>query len=191
MTRKTPRVYIDGRLMDARRYAEAREFNKQASKYIHDRREASRRAKQIREKSGPASMEWVQSALFLYAAKKHGLAKDLRKALWAYTSAMILRLEDYITNTEKIAKQENAMDSFHFIALQLRAAIRNHMKLLQSMKDEVVEVPEVTTEGRRIRGMVHYPNSRDDYESMSYMIGEFREKNPEANDLLPRKDDNI
>jgi len=181
-------VYVCGKRMSAKKYAEAREFNRGCSSYIKARREARERARQIREKNGPQSMEWVQSALFLYACKKHGLDKDLKRAIWAYTTALVVKLEDFVTNAEKIAEREGIADSFHWAALQLRYATRVHMKLLDMFKDENIEIPQVTKEGRCISGITHNPHDKDSFESMSYMLSEFRQKNPEAESVLPQKD---
>lgn len=177
--------------MHLKKFAEAHAFNQGASQYIKARRDARERTKQLREKNGPRSMEWVQSALFLYACKKHGLDKDLKKAIWAYTSAMVVKLEEFVTTAEKVAERENIADSFHWVALQLRAAIRNHMKLLNMYKDEEVEIPPVTHEGKVISGMTHCPTQKDTYEAMSYLLTEFRQKNPDAVDVMPKKDENM
>lgn len=189
MARKNPKIIVNGRLMSASKYAEAVTYNRSAAKYIKARRDARSRAKQINEMSGPASMEWVQSALFMYAAKKCGFRSDLKKALWAYTSAMVVKLEDFVTNYEKIAERNNIKDAYHWTALQLRAAIRNHMKLLEMFKDEVVQLPEVTSEGRRICGITHHPHTTDSIESMNYIITDFKSNNPEAADICPKPDD--
>lgn len=186
---KKGQIYIGGVPMSAKKYAEARAFNIGASRYIKARRQARERARQIREKIGPQSMEWVQSALFLYACKKNRLEKDLRRAIWAYTSAMVTKLEDFVTNAEKVVQRENIADSFHWVALQLRSAVRTHMKLLDMFKDEEIVIPPVTNAGRDIRNIVHRPNDRDSYESMSYMLTTFRQKNPEAESLVPKPDD--
>ena len=181
-------IYIYGKPMHSKKFAEAYAFNKGASQYIKARRDARERTKQIKEKNGPASMEWVQSALFLYACKKHGLDKDLKRAIWAYTSAMVCKLEEFVTNAEKIAERENIADSFHWAALQLRATIRNHMKLLEMFKDEEISIPPMTQEGKVIRGMTHHPTQKDNYEAMNYVLGEFKQKNPDAESVLPKKD---
>lgn len=188
---KKGKVLVNGRVIPLARYEEMLEFNKGMSKYLSDRREASKRVKQIRDKSGPRSMEWVQSALFLYACKKNGLDKDLKRAIWSYTSALIVKLEEYVTAAEKIASRDNIEDSFHFVALQLRASIRNHMKLLEMFKDDTITVPLNIKEGRQLCAVTHKPSNRDDYEAMSYMIGEFRQKNPGIDDILPQKDDDM
>lgn len=175
--------------MSAKKFSEAFAFNRGCSQYIKARREARNRAKQIREMNGPASMEWVQSALFLYAAKKQGLDKDLRRAIWAYTSALVLKLEDLVTNTERIAEREGIADTFHWVALQLRAAVREHMKLLEMFNDsDPVDVPPPTPVGTAIKNVVHRPTPKDDYEAMSYMLTEFKQKNPGAESVLPKKD---
>lgn len=174
--------------MSAKKYFEAYEFNKGVSKYIKARRTARERARQIREKCGPASMEWVQSALFLYACRKHGLSKDLKRAIWAYTSALVMKLEDFVTNAEKIARRENIADSFHWTALQLRAAMRAHMELLKMFKDVEIKTPPVTQEGRRISGITHKPTDDDSEAAMTYMLTEYRQRNPDVGSLLPRKD---
>ena len=148
---KKGQIYIHGKPMSAKKFAEAHAFNQGVSRYIKARREAAKKARQIREKNGPLSMEWVQSALFLYAVKKNGLEKDLRKALWAYTSAMIIKLEEVVTSAERIASREGIADPFHWVALQLRAAIREHSKLLSMMSGDVVEVPPVNSTGKDIR----------------------------------------
>lgn len=189
MTRPAGRVYYNGKIRNVKAYADAVAANRGASKYIKARRAASKRAKQIREKSGPNSMEWVQSALFLYAVKKHGLHKDVRKAIWAYTSAMIVKLEEWVSNADKIAQRENIQDSFHWVALQLRSAVRNHMKLIDMFKDEVIVAPEVTPEGRRICGITHNPSRNDDYAAMTYIVDDFKRDNPDAIDILPEKDE--
>ena len=85
---------------------------RKAAKYIHERKIAAVKAEQIRERSGPASMEWMQSALFLYAARKEGMQDDLKKALWAYTSAMIHKLELILTDAEHIAKSKDIEDTY-------------------------------------------------------------------------------
>lgn len=159
------------------------------SKYMRDRREASKRVKQIREKSGPRSMEWVQSALFLYAAKKYGLARDLRRALWAYTSAMVVKLEEFVSNSDKFAPGDTLDDKYHWTALQLRSAIRTHMKLLDMFKDEVIQLPDMDDVGKGISRITHRPSYADDYEAMTYMISDYGRYNPEVVDLLPKKDD--
>ena len=169
-------------------YAQAKRDARKASQYMTARHEASRRSREIREKSGPASMEWMQSALFLYACKKHGLDRDVRKAIWAYTSALIVKLEDLVTSAEKLETAGKVEDSFHWVALQLRSAIRSHMKLLEMFKDEDVVVPKVDEVGRDIRNVTHRPKDKDANEAMNYAIGEYRLKNPDADDVLPKKD---
>lgn len=183
-------IYIHGKPMHSKKFAEAFAFNKGTSQYIKARREARERARQIREKNGPCSMEWVQSALFLYVCKQQGLDKDLKRAIWAYTSALIVKLEEFVTNAEKIAERENIADSFHWVALQLRSAIRNHTKLLDMFKDEEILVPPVTREGKVVCGKVHKPTDADSSESMTYMLRDFRQKNPDAEYLTPKKDEN-
>ena len=120
----------------------------------------------------------------------HGLDKDLKRAIWAYTSAMVCKLEEFVTNAEKISERENIADSFHWAALQLRATIRNHMKLLEMFKDEEISIPPMTQEGKVIRGMTHHPTQKDNYEAMNYVLGEFKQKNPDAELVLPKKDVN-
>jgi len=181
-------VLVNGTWMSAKRHAELRDITRGSSKYIKARREVTRRAKQIREMNGPNSMEWVQSALFLYACRKNKLDKDLKKAIWAYTSALIVKLEDFVTNAEKIAERQNIADSFHWVALQLRAAIRNHMKLLQIFKDEEIEVPPVTNVGRDLRNTTHIPSDKDSREAMTYLLTTYRQKNPDAEPVMPPKD---
>lgn len=191
MARKESKVVVGGRTISASKYADAVAFNRGAAKYIKARREARKRARQIKERSGPASMEWVQSALFMYAAKKNGFKRDLRKALWAYTSAMVIKLEDFITNYEYIASKHNVDDAYHWTALQLRAAIRNHMKLLDMFKDEVIELPEITTEGCKVRSITHYPKDREVKEAMDFMITDYRMNNPDAADIMPKPDEDL
>lgn len=186
---KKGQIYIHGKPMSAKKFAEAHAFNQGVSRYIKARREAAKKARQIREKNGPLSMEWVQSALFLYAVKKNGLEKDLRKALWAYTSAMIIKLEEVVTSAERIASREGIADPFHWVALQLRAAIREHSKLLSMMAGDVVEVPPVNSTGKDIRNVTHRPTPKDSYESMSYLLTGFRKRNPDAEPYLPQKDE--
>lgn len=169
-------------------YAQFKRDARKTSQYITARHEASRRSREIREKSGPASMEWMQSALFLYACKKHHLDNDVRKAIWAYTSALIVKLEDLMTSADKLVKAEKVDDAYHWVALQLRSAIRSHMKLLEMFKGEDIVVPQVTEEGRDIRNVTHRPKDKDANEAMNYAIGEFRMKNPNANPILPKKD---
>lgn len=188
MARRDSKISVNGRIISASKYAEAVAFNRGVARYIKSRREAQRRAKQINDMSGPSSMEWVQSALFMYAVKKNGLKKDLRKALWAYTSAMIVKLEEFVTNYEKMAQRKNVADAYHWTALQLRFAIRNHMKLLDMFKDEVIQVPEPTIEGNRIRGVTHTPRKDDAQEAMNYILTDFRINNPDTADIVPKPD---
>lgn len=182
------KVYISGKFMSAKKFAEAHAFNQGCSKYIKARRVARERARQIREKNGPRSMEWVQSALFLYACKKHKLDKDMRRAIWAYTSALVVKLEEFVTNAEKVAERENIADSFHWVALQLRYAVRQHMKLLDMFKDEEISIPPVTHEGKCVCGITHSPTDKDSNGSMDYMLTTFRQKNPDAAHLAPKED---
>lgn len=188
MHRKGDKVYVNGRMISVGKLAEAREFNRTNAKYIKARHAARERARQIREKNGPNSMEWVQSALFLYAVRKHGLHDDLRRAIWAYTSAMVVKLEDILTRADRMMQRGDIDDSYHWTALQLRAAIRNHMKLLDMFKDEEITVPPPTQEGTRVCGITHSPTDRDSSGSMDYMLTEFRQRNPDADDVLPKKD---
>lgn len=174
--------------MSASKYAEAVTYNKQASKYIKSRREARKRAKQIHDMAGPASMEWVQSALFLYAVKANGLKFDLQKALWAYTSAMVVKLEEFVTNYEKIAEKNNIQDAYHWTALQLRACIRNHMKLLEMFKDETIQLPKGTYKGWCIQRTTHKPIKGESDEAMNYILTDFKQNNPEASHLIPEPD---
>lgn len=189
MAKKDTKIRVNGRLMYASKYVEAVTYNRQASKYINARRDARKRSKQIHDMSGPASMEWVQSALFLYAARANGLKFDLQKALWAYTSAMVVKLEEFVTNYEKIAQKNNVEDAYHWTALQLRACIRNHMKLLEMFKDEVIQLPDVSEAGWNIQRITHRPRKGEADDAMSYMLTDFKKNNPDAKDIVPKKDD--
>lgn len=190
MSNNKGKVKIDGHYMSAAKFADARAWNKGCSQYIKARREARKRSAQIRDMSGPASMEWVQSALFLYAVRKFKMHREMKRAIWAYTSALILKLETFVTNSEKIAEREGVADSFHWVALQLRAAVRQHMKLLELFKDEEqIEVPPVTDNGRKICGIVHKPKDSDSAEAMNYMLSGFRQKYPDTEPFMPKPDD--
>jgi hypothetical protein len=182
-------IYVHGKPIHAKKLKEACEFNKGCSQYITARKKARERSRQIREKNGPQSMEWVQSALFLYACKKYGLSKDLKRAIWAYTTAMVVKLEKFVADSEKIASREGIADTFHWVALQLRAAIRQHTKLLDMFKDEDVEIPPLSKEGSCISGITHHPTDKDTDEAVTYVLTDFKQQNPEAEHLLPKKDE--
>ena len=160
------------------------------SRYIKSRREALRRSKQIKEKNGPASMEWVQSALFLYACKKYGLRNDLRRALLAYTSSMIVKLEEVLTQADRIASRDNTVDSYLWAAKQLRWAINKHLTILETMqKEKDIVIPKPTKQGAGIQRIVSRPSKRDSFDSMTYIVGEFKDKNPDAVDVIPKRDE--
>lgn len=93
-----------------------------------------------------------------------------------------------MTSADKLVKAEKVDDAYHWVALQLRSAIRSHIKLLEMFKGEDIVVPQVTEEGRDIRNVTHRPKDKDANEAMNYAIGEFRMKNPDANPILPKKD---
>lgn len=182
---KDKKIWVAGHKVSARNYANAKAMFASTAKYIKSRREASRRSREIREMVGPHSMEWVQSALFLYACKKHKL--DVRDALMAYTSALILKLESVLTDADRIAKRLDQPDSFRWVANQLRWAINKHTKLIDTMNADIL-VPPISETGTDIKNIVHRPTDKDANEMMNYMVGEFKQKNPEAHSVLPRMD---
>lgn len=182
---KDKKIWVAGHKVSARNYANAKAMFASTAKYIKSRREASRRSREIREMVGPHSMEWVQSALFLYACKKYKL--DVRQALMAYTSALILKLENVLTDADRVAKRLDQPDSFKWVASQLRWAINKHTKLIDAMGTDIL-VPPISDTGTAIKNLVHRPSDKDTNEMMNYMVGEFKQKNPDAVSVLPRKD---
>lgn len=138
-------------------------------------RVAAERAKRIRERSGPDSLEWIQSSLFLYAAYQEGLKKDLHQAVWAYTAAMIDKLEYILTDAKMILGAEDIVKEYEWVAKQLRVAIARHMKLLKMFEgEEDVKVPEVTEAGKHIVEKVHNPSDEDATESIKYIQQKFK-----------------
>ena len=175
-------------MVSARNYANAKAMYASTSKYIKARREASRRSREIREMSGPHSMEWVQSGLFLYVCKKNNL--DVKDALMAYTSSLIIKLEKILTDAEAVAKRLNEPDSFKWVTRQLRWAINKHMKLVEKIDSEII-IPQRSKDGLVLKNTVHQPTDKQTYEMMNYMVGEFKMKNPDAAGVLPKKDSEL
>lgn len=163
---------------------------RKAAKYIHERKIAAVKAEQVRERSGPASMEWMQSALFLYAARKEGMQDDLKKALWAYTSAMIHKLELILTDAEHLAKSKDIEDTYRWCATQLRVAITRHLKLLEWAEGDIL-VPRADNISHHIQGTVHKPTATQANDAITYMVGEYKMANPDAAGILPKKDSEI
>lgn len=146
---------------------------------------AKERAKRIRERSGPDSLEWIQSALFIYAAVQEGLGDDLHKAIWAYTAAMIGRLEDILTEAKYITRAEDIAEEYRWAAKQLRVAIARHLKLMKMFEGQDARVPKVDEAGKHIADMVHSPTDEDIGDALQYMSREFKPKHPEYKAVLP------
>ena len=138
-------------------------------------REAAERAKRIRERSGPESMEWIQSALFLYVARKEHLEKALHEAVWAYTAAMIDKLEHILTEAEYITGAKDIAEEYRWAAKQLRVAIARHLKLLQAFEGkEDVTVPEASDAGKHFVEKVHHPEDEDVFAAIRYIWTEYK-----------------
>lgn len=149
-------------------------------------RVAAERAKRIRERSGPDSLEWIQSSLFLYAAFQEGLKKDLHRAVWAYTAAMIDKLENILTDAKLILGSDDFVKEYEWAAKQLRVAIARHLKLLKMFEgEEDVHVPEASDEGRRIVEKVHAPSDEDVGDSIKYIQQKFKPEHPGYSAVIP------
>lgn len=149
-------------------------------------RAAVERAKHIRERSGPDSLEWIQSALFLYAAHQEGLGSDLHRAIWAYTAAMIDKLERILTDSKHVLGAENIAEEYQWAAKQLRVAIGRHLELLKMFAGQAdVEVPEVTDEGRHMVDKVHQPSPEDAVAALRYVQGDYKIKHPGYGAVIP------
>ena len=147
---------------------------------------AAERAKRIRERSGPDSLEWIQSALFLYAAFQEGLQNDLHRAIWAYTAAMIDKLENILTDAKLILGSGDMVKEYEWAAKQLRVAIARHLKLLKMFEgEEDVKVPAADDAGKRIVQKVHDPSGKDAAKAIRYIQGDFKPKHPGYSAVIP------
>lgn len=148
---------------------------KRTYRSTRQQREAAERAKRIRERSGPESMEWIQSALFLYVAHKEHLGKALCEAVWAYTAAMIDKLERILTEAEYITGAKDIAEEYRWAAKQLRVAIARHLKLLQMLEGRKdIMAPEVSGAGKHIAEKVHHPEDEDVFAAIRYIWTEFK-----------------
>ena len=149
-------------------------------------RVAAERAKRIRERSGPDSLEWIQSSLFLYAAYQEGLKKDLHQAVWAYTAAMIDKLEHILTDARLILGSDDIVKEYEWAAKQLRVAIARHLKLLKMFEgEEDIRVPAVTEAGERIVERVHRPSDQDATDAVKYVHQKFKCEHPGYSAVIP------
>jgi len=149
-------------------------------------RVAAERAKRIRERSGPDSLEWIQSSLFLYAAYQEGLKKDLHQAVWAYTAAMIDKLEHILTDAKLILGSNDIVKEYEWAAKQLRVAIARHLRLLKMFEgEEDVKVPAMTEAGQRIVQKVHDPSNKDARDAIRYIGREFKQEHPGYSAVIP------
>ena len=155
-------------------------------------RRAADRARHIRERSGPDSWEWVQSALFLYAAHQEGLGGDLRRAIWAYTAAMVDKLERILTESGHIVGAQDLAEEYRWTARQLRVAITKHLGLLKMFEGEPdVTLPPVTGEGKEAERLVHSPTGEDAAAALHYVKGEFKQKHPGYDAVIPKADPDL
>lgn len=149
-------------------------------------RVAAERAKRIRERSGPDSLEWIQSSLFLYAAFQEGLGKDLHQAVWAYTVAMIDKLEHILTDAKLILGSDDIVKEYEWAAKQLRVAIARHLKLLKMFEgDEDIRVPAPSEAGEHIVQKVHNPSNGDARDALKYIKREFKKDHPGYSAVIP------
>lgn len=147
---------------------------------------ARERAKRIRERSGPDSMEWIQSALFLYVAHENGLGKDLQRAVWAYTAAMIDKLEELLTEASHIVGAEDIAETYRWTAMQLRVAIGRHLQLLKMFEGEKdVAVPPVDKAGKAIVRAVHEPTPKDTEDAARYLQKDFKSRHKGYSAVIP------
>ena len=152
----------------------------------YEERIRKERTKRIRERSGPDSLEWVQSALFLYAAHQEGLGDDLHKAIWAYTAAMIERLEHILTEAEYITGAQDIAEEYRWAAKQLRVAITRHLQLIKMFEREGdVTVPAPTPAGEHIEEMVHRPQDTDTAQALKYIATDFKQKHTGYDAVIP------
>lgn len=149
-------------------------------------RVAAERAKRIRERSGPDSLEWIQSSLFLYAAYQEGLKKDLHQAVWAYTAAMIDKLENILTDAKLILGSNDIVKEYEWAAKQLRVAIARHLKLLKMFEgEEDIQVPPATEAGQHIVEKVHNPSDQDAGDAIKYVHQKFKSEHPGYSAVIP------
>lgn len=132
-------------------------------------------------------MEWIQSALFLYAAHQEHLGEDLHQAIWAYTAAMIDKLEEILTEAKYIVNSGDIVEEYRWAAKQLRVAIARHLNLIKMFehKDDVT-VPPVSEAGKRIAQKVHGPKPNETQAAVEYLQGEFRKGHPGYDAVLPK-----
>lgn len=157
-------------------------------KYEHTRQQriAKERTKRIRERSGPDSLEWVQSALFLYAAHQNGLGGVLHQAVLAYTAAMIDKLENILTEARYITGAQNIAEEYRWAAKQLRVAIARHLNLLKMFEKQAdIVMPPVTDAGKDIVAKVHNPTDKDTEDALRYMHEDFKGKHPGYSAVIP------
>lgn len=137
-------------------------------------------------------MEWVQSALFLYAAHQEGLGDDLHQAIWAYTAAMVDKLERILTDAQHILGAEDIADEYRWAAKQLRVAIARHLGLLKMFEGQPdVILPAATDQGKRIVAKVHQPSMEDSQAAVDYMHRDFKRQHPGYDAVIPADPDKI
>lgn len=96
------------------------------------------------------SMEWVQCEKFLATVEKFDMKDDLRRAVWAYTAALIERLEDLLLDPVAIKASGNPLDAYKYACSRLTVAVEHHMNLLSMLGGGTVDVPMPTDAGREL-----------------------------------------
>ena len=54
-------------------------------------------------------------------------------------------------------------------------------------KEKDIVIPKPTKQGAGIQRIVSRPSKRDSFDSMTYIVGEFKDKNPDAVDVIPKE----
>lgn len=154
--------------------------------HTRQQRISRERTKRIRERSGPDSLEWVQSALFLYTAHQYGLGDDLHQAILAYTAALIDKLENLLTDADHLQRAPDIGEEYRWMAKQLRVAIARHLKLVSMFeKRPDVKLPPVTDAGRALVQKVHNPTRKDASDAYKYLHRDFKSKHPGYSAVIP------
>lgn len=110
----------------------------------------------------PDSMEWVQSALFLRTVKKLKLHKDIRRAIYAYTSAMVESLENILTRTDVMAREQDTYEAYKWAAEKLRIAINKHLRLMSKLEEmEGLMLPPADEAGKKLAQATNRPDKED------------------------------
>lgn len=132
---------------------------------------------------GLFQQDWMRSALFLrcVALKRKGGYEEIRKAIWAYTAALIDGIERISSNP---ALLENAPKTQRFaiymaMVRDLRKAVEGQMRLLGEIKGAKVEyerTEDVLDFGRLLLRSVHCPDPCDtkfEYRAFVDAIGRY------------------